>query len=397
MTTPRAALRLLGVAVVAAVAALLALVGVAVVSARPALFLGAGLAVFLAATAAGVVLSTRRLPWRRRRRARVAGFAVCVLVGVATFVVTALLPLGDPRLPPAPLAGQRFWALPTGSRIAWVRVPARGRPRPTPVVFLHGGPGIADMAGDTAYFGQLAGDGWDVYVYDQVGTGRSSRLADPRRYTIAREVADLEAIRERVDTTRMVLIGHSWGGQVAAAYLAAHPEHVARVVFSSPGALAPALDDGSGGGVRGRLTRSQQLRLYALLVRPGRCSPTACSTSTPRPPTPSPGTPRWTPATTGSTTPAGPAPTVATPAPGRPCTAWASTPSSSPSRSPPAPGPTRGRRWPARPPRPWSSRGPATTCHGPRAWPTARPCPAPGWSTCTTTGDGAPADYEGPP
>jgi proline iminopeptidase len=258
MTTPRAALRLLGVAVVAAVAGLLALVGVAVVSARPAVFLGAGLAVFLAATAAGVVLSTRRLPWRRRRRARVAGSAVCVLVGVATFVVTALLPLGDPRLPPAPVAGQRFWALPTGSRIAWVRVPARGRPRPTPVVFLHGGPGIADMAGD----------GWDVYVYDQVGTGRSSRLADPRRYTIAREVADLEAIRERIGAVRMVLIGHSWGGQVAAAYLAAHPEHVARVVFSSPGALAPALDDGSGGGVRGRLTRSQQLRLYALLVRP---------------------------------------------------------------------------------------------------------------------------------
>jgi len=127
MTTPRAALRLLGVAVVAAVAGLLALVGVAVVSARPAVFLGAGLAVFLAATAAGVVLSTRRLPWRRRRRARVAGSAVCVLVGVATFVVTALLPLGDPRLPPAPVAGQRFWALPTGSRIARVRVPARGR------------------------------------------------------------------------------------------------------------------------------------------------------------------------------------------------------------------------------------------------------------------------------
>ena len=43
---------------------------------------------------------------------------------------------------------------------------------------------------------------------------------------------------------------------------------MARVVFSSPGALAPALDDGSGGAVRGRLPRARQLRLYALLVRP---------------------------------------------------------------------------------------------------------------------------------
>ena len=67
---------------------------------------------------------------------------------------------------------------------------------------------------------------------------------------------------------RLVLIGHSWGGQVAAGYLAAHPEHVARVVFSSPGALAPALDDGSSGQVKGRLSPTERLRLYALLVRP---------------------------------------------------------------------------------------------------------------------------------
>jgi len=52
--------------------------------------------VFLAATAAGVGLATRRVPAGRRRRARVAGFAGAALVGVAVFVATALLPLGDP-------------------------------------------------------------------------------------------------------------------------------------------------------------------------------------------------------------------------------------------------------------------------------------------------------------
>jgi proline iminopeptidase len=264
----RALARLLAVLVTAAVAGLLALVGVATVTARPGWFLTAGLATFLAVTAAGVALATRRLPDRRRRRARLTGFAAAAVAGVAVFVVTVLLPVGDPRLPPAPVDGQREWALPTGSRIAYVRRPATGRPRPTPVVFLHGGPGIADMAGDAAYFGQLTADGYDVVVYDQVGTGRSSRLADPRDYTIAREVADLEAIRGRIGADRMVLVGHSWGGQVAAAYLAAHPEHVAKVVFSSPGALAPALDDGSAGGVRGRLDTARRLRLYALLARP---------------------------------------------------------------------------------------------------------------------------------
>ena len=179
-------MRLLAAALLAAAAGLLALAGAAAVSWRPVVFLGAGLVVFLAVLAAGVVLATRRRPAEGRRRARLVAFGAWALAGIVVFVATVLVPVGDPRRPPAPVAGQRFWDLPTGSRIAYVERPAGGRPRPTPVVFVHGGPGIADMAGDTAYFGRLAGDGYDVWVYDQVGTGRSSRLADPRRYDIAR-------------------------------------------------------------------------------------------------------------------------------------------------------------------------------------------------------------------
>jgi proline iminopeptidase len=342
-------LRLVLVLMAAAVAGLAALVGAAMGSARPPVFLGAGLVVFLAATAAGVALATRKLPAARRGRTRLVALAVGGLGGVAVFVVTVLVPVGDPRLPPAPVAGQRWWQLPTGSGIAYVHLPARGAPRPTPMVFLHGGPGIADMAGDTASFGQLTGDGFDVWVYDQVGTGRSSRLTDPRGYTVPRGVADLEAIRRQIGrqigAQRMVLLGHSYGAQVAAAYLAAHPDHVAKVVFSSPGALAPALDDGTAGGVRGRLSTPQQLGLYRLLLRPRMLLAYSLLQVTRWPPTPSRATPRWTPATTGATTPAGPAPIAAGWGRGRHCTGWASTPSSSRSRPPPAPGPTRDPRW----------------------------------------------------
>jgi len=265
---PWALLRLPLAVLAAAIAGVLALVGAAAVSPRPVVFLGAGLAVFVAASAAGIALVTRKLPARRRRRTRLVAVTVGVLAGVATFWATALVPVGDPRLQPAPVAGQRYWDLPTGSRIAYAHLPARGTSRPTPVVFLHGGPGVADMAGDAAYFGQLTRDGFDVWGYDQVGTGRSSRLADPRGYTIAREVADLEAIRQRIGADRLVRVGHSWGAQVAANYLASYPQRVARVVFSSPGALAPAVDDGSDARVRDRLPRSQQLGLYRLLARP---------------------------------------------------------------------------------------------------------------------------------
>jgi proline iminopeptidase len=35
----------------------------------------------------------------------------------------------------------------------------------------------------------------------------------------------------------MILVGGSWGGTLAAHYLAAHPDRVEKVVFSSPGAI----------------------------------------------------------------------------------------------------------------------------------------------------------------
>jgi proline iminopeptidase len=183
------------------------------------------------------------------------------------FVLTSLLPPRDPAPSPAPVPGQRFWDLSTGSRIAYVRLSAQGTAAATPIVFLHGGPGVPDMQGDAAYFGQLTADGFDVYVYDQVGSGRSSRLADPRGYTIARQVDDLEAIRGLIGVDKMLLIGHSAGGPIVASYMARHPEHVAAAVFSSPGAL-PGTRDTSAGGLTGRLDTADRLRLYALLLRP---------------------------------------------------------------------------------------------------------------------------------
>jgi len=123
------------------------------------------------------------------------------------------------------------------------------------------------MAGDAAYFGQLARDGYDVWVYDQVGVGRSARLHDPRGYSVGRDAADLEAIRQRIGAQRLVLIGNSYGATVAAAYLAQHLDRVARVVFSSPGPLrwpgAPV-----GGGLFARLDPSRRRRLYAAVLQP---------------------------------------------------------------------------------------------------------------------------------
>jgi proline iminopeptidase len=222
--------------------------------------LAAGGLVELVVAATGLHLVLRRSPGGRA----VAVGVAAGLAAVSAFAV--LVPLPDPRVPPAPLPGEARWQLSTGSDIRYVRLPARGPVRPSPVVFLHGGPGIADLAGDAEYFGRLTGDGFNVYVYDQLGAGGSSRLSDPTGYGVGRDVADLEAIRRRIGADRMVLVGHSYGGTLAEHYLAAHPDRVAKLVLISPGPLDPA--DTSDARVATRLTGRERLRLYAALARP---------------------------------------------------------------------------------------------------------------------------------
>jgi proline iminopeptidase len=262
---PRAAVVVL-VLGAAPIVGLAALAAAASVNSSPAVFLGTGLVAFLLAAAAGTELVARCSEAHVRGRQRLAA-SVGAGLGVTAFTLTALLPLGDPRLAPTPVRGMATWRLATGSSIAYVHVPSRRpAPRATPVVFLHGGPGVPDLHGDSRYFGQLASDGFDVYVYAQVGSGSSSRLADPRQYTVARHVRDLEAIRERIGAERLILLGHSWGGLIAATYAAHHPRRVARLVLSSPHPLDPA--DASGGNLRNRLSFWERARVYSLLARP---------------------------------------------------------------------------------------------------------------------------------
>lgn len=256
------AVALPAVALLAMVTGLAAAVGLALVTPQPAVFLAAGLLTTALVGGGGFWLVLRS----RRPRPRMLG----TLSGVFTLVlVTALAILAPPtvRQPgPPPLAGVAYWDLSTGSRIAFVTLAASSGPRRNPIVVLHGGPGIPDMAGDAAFFGQLTGLGFTIYVYDQLGSGRSARLADPIGYGVGRDVADLEQIRRAIDAQRMILIGHSYGGVLAAHYLAAHPTRVEALILSSPGALDPS--DHSADRAPARLDAGARLRTFAAALTP---------------------------------------------------------------------------------------------------------------------------------
>ncbi|WP_089102040.1 alpha/beta fold hydrolase [Streptomyces hyaluromycini] len=103
-------------------------------------------------------------------------------------------------------------------------VRAVGSPRAeTTVVALHGGPGLSSDY--MRAFEKLASDHVRVVTWDQRGTGRSTKPADGD-YSVASYVADLEAVRQSLGAPHIVLLGHSWGGLMASAYTAAHPDRV---------------------------------------------------------------------------------------------------------------------------------------------------------------------------
>jgi proline iminopeptidase len=121
-----------------------------------------------------------------------------------------------------------------------------------PVIAVNGGPGLSH-----AYMVQ--NDVWEriaknrlVVFYDQRGIGASKPVrmpspssGDSRSPAVSQsaisqsmdaQVADLDAVRQTLGLAKVALVGDSYGGLLAMAYAASHPEHVAKLVLSdSPG------------------------------------------------------------------------------------------------------------------------------------------------------------------
>ncbi len=77
--------------------------------------------------------------------------------------------------------------------------------------------------------------------FDQRGSGLSARVP-PGELTLETFLADLDAVVERFSQGRPVdMIGHSWGGGLAAIYLARHPDRIGRLVLAEPVPLTPEM------------------------------------------------------------------------------------------------------------------------------------------------------------
>jgi proline iminopeptidase len=105
------------------------------------------------------------------------------------------------------------------------------RARGLPLVCLHGGPG-----GYSRYMTDLFALSGDrqVFIYDQIGGGRSSEIASPR-WTIKTFVDELKHLRAAWGLDQFHLFGGSWGTTLALEYyLRVKRNGVQSLIFQSP-------------------------------------------------------------------------------------------------------------------------------------------------------------------
>jgi pimeloyl-ACP methyl ester carboxylesterase len=133
------------------------------------------------------------------------------------------------------------------------------------LLFVHGATQPAEATFDLPLDGMswmdyIAQHGWDVYLVDVRGYGRSTRPAEmdqpaERNPPIVRTDVAIRDVQSAIDfilqrrrTTKINLMGWSWGTVIIAAYAAEHADKVARLVLygpqwleSSPAASNPPL------------------------------------------------------------------------------------------------------------------------------------------------------------
>lgn len=119
-----------------------------------------------------------------------------------------------------------------GGTVGSVRLSVDNGNKNIPMVLINGGPG-GTFLDENHSLGKVAPDR-DVILYDQLGSLHSPAKFDMSLTPIERFVAELKAVLDYYGIEKANILGHSFGGTVAADFVLTHPDRVHSVMFSSP-------------------------------------------------------------------------------------------------------------------------------------------------------------------
>ena len=114
-----------------------------------------------------------------------------------------------------------------------------GRGAAVPLLFVHGNGGNLTQWREALAHARLTRR---AVAFDLRGMGLSDPAANSD-YSLNAMVDDVEAVADVLGLKRFVIIGHSYGSHVVAAYAARHPERVAAVIHVDGGGDVKASDE----------------------------------------------------------------------------------------------------------------------------------------------------------
>jgi proline iminopeptidase len=138
----------------------------------------------------------------------------------------------------------------------------------TPILVLHGGPGIGYRY-LLPELPALLADRARLIFFDQRGSGESSGVEDRSRLDIGEFVEDVERVRRELGLDRVLLLGHSFGGLLALHYTLAFPEQVAGLILVDSDPATYQHWSRFSDVIRARQTQSEKERLGAIQATEG--------------------------------------------------------------------------------------------------------------------------------
>ena len=109
------------------------------------------------------------------------------------------------------------------------------------VLLLHGGPGATHEYFE-AFDSYFPGASIEYYYYDQLGSSYSDKPDDPSLVDLPRFVEEVEQVRKALglNNKNFYLLGHSWGGILAAEYALKYGQNLKGLVISNMMMSIPA-------------------------------------------------------------------------------------------------------------------------------------------------------------
>jgi len=164
---------------------------------------------------------------------------VVLIFGMLIFGSILLMPIEYDVEPFRERKEIQYWNLEEDVKIGYTKVEKIISKKKDPIIYLHGGPGGRVKDEVIEVLKPLSEQGHDLYFYDQIGSGHSTRLNDITQYSVERHREDLRKIIKKIGSEKVILIGHSWGACLATNFLQEYSERVSKIILTGPGPILP--------------------------------------------------------------------------------------------------------------------------------------------------------------